>query len=167
MITASERIREMQDIRPDLRERLNVTVKQRLEMSEQLRALEARERRLQALLRDEESFHTTTQLLSLPDASGGSDGPRLREFVLGSLADGNEWSLEDLKEHANGIGVTTLGATGRALNITLVNLHRQGLVTRSRDGKWRLQNRGQQLALELPSPAPSPSPTPGPDRRYA
>src|SRR5919106_723587 len=113
----------MRDIRVDLRERLEATVKQRIE-------LEARERRLRALLRDEEVL----QLRQLQPAScsvlnEATGGPRLREFVLGSLGDGHDWSLESLKEHAYGVGLTTVGASGRALNITLVNLFRQGLVT--------------------------------------
>ena len=81
--------------------------------------------------------------------SEARDGPRLREFVLGSLNDGHDWSLEALKEHACGIGLTTSGASGRALNITLVNLLRQGLVTRLQDGKWRLRHQNHQPVLDL------------------
>jgi hypothetical protein len=57
----------MRDISVDLRERLEATVKQRIE-------LEARERRLRALLRDEEVAQSSCL------ASTGE--PRLGEFVL-------------------------------------------------------------------------------------
>jgi hypothetical protein len=46
----------MRDIRADLRERLSATVRQRTE-------LETRERRLRALLRDEEVFRLTNSSL--------------------------------------------------------------------------------------------------------
>jgi hypothetical protein len=124
----------MRDISVDLRKRLEATVKQRIE-------LEARERRLRALLRDEEVAQSSCL------ASTGE--PRLGEFVLGSLKDGHDWTLEALKEHAYGIGLTTSGASGRALNITLVTLLRRGLVTRLQDGKWRLRDQSEQLALNL------------------
>jgi hypothetical protein len=133
----------MRDIRADLRERLAATVRQRIE-------LEARESRLQELLRDEEvSQPLRIQPASCPGSKQPTDGPRLREFVLGSLKDGHEWSLEALKEHACGIGLTTAGASGRALSITLVNLFRQGLVTRGPAGKWRLRDHSTQLPLDL------------------
>jgi hypothetical protein len=75
----------------------------------------------------------------------------LREFVFGSLADGHDWSLEQLKEHARGIGLMTIGATGRSLNITLVNLLREGLVARLPNGRWRRLEQGTQLPLDLAS----------------
>ncbi|MGH6898206.1 MAG: hypothetical protein ACREJ5_16935 [Geminicoccaceae bacterium] len=135
----------MNDIRPDLLERLEATVKQRAE-------LEARERRLRALLRDEEMSHIhQRRTVSCPDWDEVTSGVRLREFVLGSLEDGHDWSLEQLKEQARGIGLTTVGATGRSLNIMLVNLLRQGLVTRARNGRWRLRDQGTQLPLDLAS----------------
>jgi hypothetical protein len=90
-------------------------VKQRIE-------LEARERRLRALLQDEEAAQSSC--LTSDQATGE---PRLGEFVPGSLKDGHDWSLEALKEHAYGIGLKTSQASGRALNITLVTLLRQGL----------------------------------------
>jgi hypothetical protein len=140
----------MRDIRADLRERLAAMARQRVE-------LEVRERRLQALLRDEE----VSQSIQLQPASSlvsneATDGPRLREFVLGSLEDGHDWSLEALKEHACGIGLTRTGTSGRALNITLVNLLRQGLVMRLQDGKWRLRDRSTQLLFDLTPPGPDP-----------
>lgn len=89
--------------------------------------------------------------VSCPDWDEVTSGVRLREFVLGSLEDGHDWSLEQLKEQARGIGLTTVGATGRSLNIMLVNLLRQGLVTRARNGRWRLRDQGTQLPLDLAS----------------
>lgn len=137
----------MRDIRADLRERLAATARQRIE-------LEAREHRLRALLRDEEvSQPLKLQPASRPVPKEPTDGPRLREFVLGSLKDGHDWSLEALKEHACGIGLTTSSASGRALNITLVNLLRRGLVTRLQDGKWRLRDQSTQLPLDLGLPS--------------
>jgi hypothetical protein len=127
----------MRDISVDLRERLEATMKQRIE-------LEARERRLRALLRDEKIGQSSSLA-----SNQVTDEPRLREFVLGSLKDGHDWTLEALKEHAYGIGLTTSGASGRALNITLVTLLRQGLVMRLQDGKWRLRDQSEQLALNL------------------
>jgi predicted RNA binding protein YcfA (HicA-like mRNA interferase family) len=73
--------------------------------------------------------------------------------VLGSVRDGHDWSLEAIKEHACGIGLTTSGASGRALNITSVNLLRQGLVTRLQDGKWRLPDQSTPLPLDLVPPS--------------
>ena len=118
----------MRDIRSDLRERLEATVKQRNELNGRVRALEAQEQRLRALLNDEEFSHVhQLPLASCPPSSEATGGGRLREFVLGSLQDGHDWSLQDLKEQAHGIGLTTVGASGRSLNITLVNLLRGGL----------------------------------------
>jgi hypothetical protein len=145
----------MRNIQADLLERLNGTVAQRREVSQQLRVLEARERCLRALLSDEERQATrASQLSPLWLLSGeASDGPQLREFVLGSLADGHDWSLEQLKQHAGGLGLVTNAATGRVLNIALVNLLRQGSVVRLPNGRWRLST---QLPLDLPPPNPDP-----------
>ena len=141
----------MRDIRTDLRERLEAMAGQRAE-------LEARERRLRALLRDEEASHIRQLPLGSTEATSVA---RLREFVLGSLKDGHDWRLEDLKEQAHGLGLTTVGATGRSLNIILVNLLREGLVTRLPDGRWRLRDRGTQLALDLTSSSENPDPPDG------
>jgi hypothetical protein len=149
----------MRDVRSDLQERLQATVQERMELGKRLRALEAREQRLRALLQDEEiARRRQSQLLPLPDAG---QGIRLREFVLGSLADGHAWRLDDLKEQARGLGLTTVGATGRSLNITLVNLLREDLVTRLADGRWRLRDQGTQLALDLASSSEDSDPPAG------
>jgi hypothetical protein len=148
----------MRNIRADLVERLNATVEQRREVSKQLRVLEAREQCLRALLSDEERRATHVQQFSalwLPSA-GASDGAKLREFVLGSLADGHDWSLEQLKQHACGLGLTPTGASGRVLNIALVNLLRKGSVIRLPSGRWRLRHQSTQLPLDLPPPRPDP-----------
>jgi hypothetical protein len=144
----------MRNIQADLLERLNATVEQRKEVTKQLRALEARERCLRALLNDEERPCGPFQQLSplwLPSGER-SNGLELREFILGSLAGGQGWSLEQLKQHACGLGLTTTGASGRVLNIVLVNLVRQGLVVRLPSGRWRLQGRSTQLPLDPASP---------------
>jgi hypothetical protein len=147
----------VQDIRPDLRERLAATVKQRSDLLQQVRALEDRERRLRALLREEEiagvSLDQSSAVLASGDTSGGAF---LRDFVLGSLADGHSWSLEALKEHAHAMGLATVGTAGRSLNITLVNLLRQGCVKRLQDGKWRLCHQSRQLPLGLAPPSSEP-----------
>jgi hypothetical protein len=133
------------NIQADLLERLSATVAQRLEVSQQLRVLEARERSLRALLSDEERRAAGNHQLSpLWLASGEtSNGAQLREFILGSLADGQDWSLEQLKQHACGLGLTTTGACGRVLNIALVNLLRQGSVVRLPNGRssWGIRAR--------------------------
>jgi len=138
----------MRDIRADLWERLNVTAKERTQLIERVRTLEAREKRLRALLTEEELASTRHRAGPLP---GEPHGVRLREFILGSLEDGHDWSLEQLKEHARGIGLTTVGATGRSLNIVLVNLLRRGLVIRVHNGRWRLRDESTQLPLDLAS----------------
>jgi hypothetical protein len=139
----------VRDIRVDLRERLAVSVKHRGELIQQVRALEERERRLRALLRDEDiagvSLHRGPVTLPSGERSGGRF---LRDFVLRSLADGQSWSLEALKEHAHAEGLATVGTGGRSLNITLVNLLRQGLVRRLQDGTWQ----STQMALDLAAP---------------
>ena len=142
----------MRDIRSDLRERLEATVQQRHELNTRVRALEAQEQRLRALLKDEEftHVHQCTPACCPPSSTGGAG---LREFVLGSLQDGHDWSLQDLKEHAHGIGLITLGASGRALNITLVNLLREGLVMRVGNGRWRYQDQATQPPLDLTPPS--------------
>jgi hypothetical protein len=133
------------DIRPHLLERIDAIVRQRAQ-------LEAREHRLRALLQDEEVSHRhQRQRADCPTISEMADGARLREFVLGTLQDGKAWSLGDLKEHAQGVGMTTAGASGRTLNITLVNLIRKGLVTRLQNGRWRLRDQATQLPLDLAS----------------
>lgn len=143
----------MRDIRSDLRERLEATVKLRHELNGRVRALEAQEQRLRALLNDEEFLRVhQLQLAPSAPASEATGGARLREFVLGSLEDRHDWSLDDLKEHAHGLGLTTVGASGRSLNIVLVNLLRAGLVTRLQNGRWRLRDQGMQLPLDLAGP---------------
>ena len=137
----------MRDIRSDLRERIRATVQQRRELSQRLQALESREQHLRALLQDE---HATGPLSPPVDAA---DGPRLREFIRGSLANGCDWSLDELKGHARGLGLNTAGASGRSLNITLVNLLREGLVVRLPDGRWRLSDQRKQLALDFVPPS--------------
>ena len=102
---------------------------------------------------EEVSQSRELQPASGPVSKDPPDGPRLREFVLGSLKDGHDWRLEALKEHACGIGLITSGASGRALNITSVNLLRQGLVTRLQDGKWRLPDQSTPLPLDLVPPS--------------
>jgi hypothetical protein len=150
----------MRNIQADLLERLNATVAERVEVSRQLRVLEARERSLRALLSDEERGALRSHQLSpLWLASGeASNGAQLREFVLGSLADNHDWSLEQLKQHACGLGLTTTGASGRALNIVLVNLLRHGLVVRLPNGFRRLRNQSRQLPLDLAPPPRNPGP---------
>jgi hypothetical protein len=144
----------MRDIRSDLRERLEATVQQRHELNARVRALEAQEQRLRALLNDEEFTHVHQRSLACcPPSSEVTGGARLREFVLGSLQDGHDWSLQELKEHARDIGLTTLGASGRSLNITLVNLLREGTVMRLRNGRWRYQDQATQLPLDLNRPS--------------
>jgi hypothetical protein len=114
---------------------------------------------LHALLQDEEiGRRRQSQLLPLADPA---QGIRLREFILGSLADGHAWNLDDLKEQARGLGLTTVGATGRSLNITLVNLHREDLVMRLADGRWRLREQGTQLALDLATQSENSDPPDG------
>jgi hypothetical protein len=143
----------VRDIRADLRERLAATVKQRSDLVQQVQALEQRERRLRALLRDEEiagaGLHQSSATLAPAETSSGAF---IREFILGSLADGHSWTLEALKEHAHAMGLATVGTAGRSLNITLVNLLRQGLVTRHQDGKWQ----STQLRLDLACPSHNP-----------
>jgi hypothetical protein len=159
----------MRDLRADLRERLKAIADEHAALCARLRWLEGREQRLRAFLRDEEvtDAHGTRQApVSLGASRDIASGLRLREFVLKSLADGHEWALEALKEHALGIGLTTVGVAGRSLNIVLVNLHRQGLVTRVPSGKWCLQDPGRQLALELDPPR-SACPDPNMHRRRA
>jgi hypothetical protein len=147
----------VRDIRADLRERLAATVKQQSNLLQQVQALEQRERRLRDLLRDEEIAGVKLHQSSATLAPGEiASGPFLREFVLGSLADGHNWSLEALKEHARAMGLATVATAGRSLNITLVNLLRQGLVTRDQDGKWQ----STQWRLDLAS-ASRPSERPG------
>jgi hypothetical protein len=143
----------VRDIRADLRERLATTLKQRSDLVQQVQALEERERRLRALLRDEEiagvKLHQSSATLMPSDVSSGAF---LKEFILGSLADGHSWSLEALKEHAHAVGLATVGTAGRSLNITLVNLLRQGLVTRHQDGKWQSTQLGLNLASSSRNP---------------
>jgi hypothetical protein len=67
------------------------------------------------------------------------------------LQDGHDWGLKQLKEQASGIGLMTDGSAGRSLNITLVNLLREGLVARLPNGRWRLRERCTQLPLDLAS----------------
>jgi hypothetical protein len=141
----------MRDIRSDLQERLEATMHQRNELIARVRALEAQEQRLRALLSDEE--FAQFQPPSCSPSSEATNGARIKELVLGSLQDGYDWSLQDLKEHAHGLGLTTVGASGRSLNITLVNLLREGLVMRLRDGRWRYQDQAKQLPLDLTAPS--------------
>ena len=143
----------MRDIRSELRERLQATMRQRMELGEQLQALDAREQRLRALLQDEELVRGRRRELQLLPLPIPSEGVRLREFVVGSLGDGHAWSLEELKEHARGVGLMTVGASGRSLNITLVNLLREALVRRLPNGQCSTYEiRDTQLALDLALP---------------
>lgn len=139
----------MQDIRTDLSERLERVIQERRALGQQLQALEGREQRLRALLQDEEGSPKRSQQLQLLSLPRRSDGARLREFVHRSLTNGRDWSLEELKEHARGMGLNIIGTSGRSLNITLVNLLREGSVKRLPNGRWRLCEQRKQLSLDL------------------
>jgi hypothetical protein len=137
----------VRDIRADLRERLGAVENERSGLRDQLRALDIRERQLGALLEQEEAareLHRSGRAVAQATTEA-PNGAIFKEFVLASLKRGDEWSLDDLKEHGCGLGLTD----GRSLNITLVNLLRQGRVTRSPNGKWRLADGDCQLVLEF------------------
>ena len=55
-----------------------------------------------------------------------------------------------MKEHVRETGLMTVGASGRSLNITLVNLLREQRVMRLSNGGWRLRDQSTRLALALP-----------------
>lgn len=140
----------MQDIRSGLQERLEATKKERNELTAQLQRLQARERLIRDLLREEEEcFHGSRHLRSLVPGSRHAPvaGTHLKYFVLESLADGHAWSLDQLKEHARGMGLVRDCVSGRSLNITLVNLHRSGRVRRLPNGRWQLCSDSPQTSL--------------------
>lgn len=150
----------MQDIRSGLRERLEAAKKERNELTAQLQRLQARERLIRDLLREEEEecFHGPRHLRSLVPGPRHAPvaGTHLKYFVLESLADGHAWSLDQLKEHARGMGLVRDCASGRSLNITLVNLHRSGRVRRLPNGRWQLCSGSPQMSLDFKgSPAKS------------
>jgi hypothetical protein len=129
----------MRDIRPDLRQRLSRIARERDKMHQRLRELETRQRNLETLLADEESKFNDEQQLPLFDDTPNRRTTRagvLREFVAESLSDGRQASLSDLMRLACGRGILEPHASARALNMTLINLYRRGLIERLPSGLW-------------------------------
>ena len=128
----------VQEVR-EKRQELTATLKD-LEAQEVafLRALEAEKWRLQSMNRPHQTVGGDT-----PVSTGSQDqyhtGPK--KFVLGALADGGEWSLEELKQMAEeqNLYIPEGQALGRVLHGALMGLRSGRTVEMVRSGVWRLK----------------------------
>jgi hypothetical protein len=141
----------MNDIRPDLRERIEDIDKLRTKLQRRLVELQEQEERLSALLKLEEERWEAEQAIlsgfvSEPDDGQGHgkyDSP-LAQFVLATLREQGECSLSDLKFLArkNGISFGRKNP-GRALHFLLVGMAQNGIVQRTSLRNWRLKEEGE------------------------
>ena len=134
----------MRDIRPDLRERLAEIAARKRSLTEQLEALTANEKAVQALLRSEEDRWTASQ----PSLFGNGGRPassrrrqptRLADFLRGTMADGAVWRLDQIKEAAKSQHID-FGKKdpGRVLHFALVALKNSKQADMVGKGQWRL-----------------------------
>lgn len=134
----------MRDIRPELRERLKDIEEDRESMKAQLKLLEERERKVCALIEDEDqrwsdmgpSFLSSGQQdeEGLPKGSVG-----LGDIILGALSDGRAWAMDEFKTVAIVKGwPVNRNAAGRSLNMALQGLQARGMVEKFDTGEWRL-----------------------------
>jgi hypothetical protein len=137
----------MQDIRPELRERLKHIQDRRETVQRELTELDAIERGLQTVLNSEDE--TWKKLAPTPplfqQASGNdgeeqSNGVNLHDLLLEFLRDGQQWSTEVLKQELLKRGYPFGGkAPGRVINFALVGLENRGSVTNLKDGRWQIK----------------------------
>jgi hypothetical protein len=131
---------QMRDITADLRQRLSCIRLERGKLHKRLRALEARQRNLEALLVDEENKFRADKQLSLFSEMADprkTQPSALREFLIDTLSNRQEASLSDLMRQACQQGILESHASARALNMTLINLRRRGCIERLPSGLWR------------------------------
>ena len=138
----------MQDIRPELRERIKQVQDKREALQRELAELETIEQGLQTVLNSEnELWKRLAPAPSLFQQSSGNgdepgiDSSTLPALLLEYLRDGKEWSLEDFKIELHSRDYP-FGekAPGRAINFALVGLLNHKEVVKLNDGRWRIKN---------------------------
>ncbi len=123
----------MRDIRSDLRERLETLQTDR-------RKLEKRDDMLNRLLREEEERFAIRQV-SLFESNDRRPEPTtpLGQFIRETMADGQDWPLDRLKDAAQAKGIDFEGKhPGRVLHFALVGMTNKKYVEQRVNGMWRL-----------------------------
>lgn len=133
----------MRDIREDIRDRLKQLNQEREQHKFALEGLDERERSLKALLADEVQRWGSHEpsLFQAVEGQNSQAAKQEREltlstFLLGTLADGHPWSLDELKAKIAATDLLTDSPSpGRSLNFALVGLQRHGYVDRLATGR--------------------------------
>ena len=135
----------MRDIRNDLKERLESLSQERDGLEKQyqgrLREFEGRESLLRQLLHQEDVRALGDQpslFRKVREGQADKETSDLTRLILDMLADGQNWSLDRLKEAGEKRGV--LGgfeSPGRSIHGALLSLKRQAKVQNIDQGVWR------------------------------
>jgi len=135
------------DIRDDLRQRLAGLEKERRDVHQRLKQIDARETAIRTLLEQEERLWAREEATlfayerRIQQPAPGGKEETLTKFLLDTLSDGRAWSLDDIKSLAKEKRLLLESKSpGRAINFRLVGLERHGYVRRTRSGKWMLVN---------------------------
>ncbi|MBI2303284.1 MAG: hypothetical protein HYU86_00860 [Chloroflexi bacterium] len=133
----------MRDIRRDIQERLEDVEAEKAQLQRRLSNLADNEAILRKLLEQEELRWKAQQpalagLDVVPKAQGRSP---LGRFILDTLGDGSEWTLEQLVTAAIAKGMFFNGKSPkRAIHFSLVGMKQNGLVRWVRSGVWKLES---------------------------
>jgi hypothetical protein len=135
----------LHDLREELRQRLTLIDIERGQIRERLVFLEESEVHVRALLSYEEMrMRTDDPNLVLPFLSSPrGDGPertKLTLFLRDKMADGQTWTLEDLKKAAEDSKMEFDGKQpGRVLHFALLGMAQNGTAEMVSKGTWRLR----------------------------
>jgi hypothetical protein len=125
----------MRDLRPDLKERLDNLSEEAARLEKRLAELKALKASLAALLAEEDARLGQPSLFA-QDAGLSS---AFYSFLLNAMANGDAWSVKDLKPIAEqGRVFAGDSSIGRQLHAALIGLRNRGLVEHVGSGTWRL-----------------------------
>lgn len=134
----------MRDIRADLKERLAAIELEAADLRKKLDALGVRKQSLQLLLEQEndrwrDDSRQVVMFANKPP-TGQSPHAQFSNFLRGTLADKNNWSLEELKMLAIDRGLDFEGKhPGRVLHFALLGMAQNGIVQNVERGVWKLK----------------------------
>lgn len=136
----------MNDIRPDLKERLEDIDRQRSAMQKRLIELQEQQESIAALLKIEEERWAALNQLDMPfvenpeDRQNGKYDSPVARFVLNALREHGDCGLPALKRLANREGIPFGRKNpGRVLHFLLTGMSQHGIVERTDRGDWRLK----------------------------
>lgn len=134
----------MRDIRKDLQERLLEIGSEKEQLQRRLSNLVENETVLQSLLEQEEIRWKSQQpplvgLEGLETATKAKGRSPLGRFILETLSDGREWTLDELVALARTKGMIANGKSPkRAIHFSLAGMKQHNFVQMVRSGVWRI-----------------------------